>query len=329
MREELAMLTVLEPRPQEGFVETEYVRNIMARAHSYLEAGFPVHFRGGSGTGKTTFAMHLAHLVGRPVILIHGDEEFSTSQLVGGEHGYRLRKVVDNFIHSVLKTEEDFMRRWTDNRLTLACKYGFTLIYDEFTRSRPEANNVLLSILQERMLELPMARGDENYLRVDPDFRAIFTSNPEEYAGTHKSQDALRDRMATMDLDHFDRETEIGITQAKSGLSRQEVEKIVDLVRAFRERGRYEFAPTVRAPSMIAKVTKVREAAVDSSDAFFQEICLDVLCSETSRRGIHSDGRETRQLVEDLIQQFCGRRGPQDEAGQQVYLPQEGEAAVV
>jgi hypothetical protein len=106
------------------------------------------------------------------------------------------------------------------------------------------------------------------------------------------------------------------------------VEKIVDLVRAFRERGTYEFAPTVRAPSMIAKVTKVREAAVDGSDAFFREICLDVLCSETSRRGIHSDGRETRQLVEDLIQQFCGRRGPQDEAGRQVYSPQEGEAAI-
>jgi gas vesicle protein GvpN len=327
-REELAMLTVLEPRPQEGFVETEYVRNIMARAHSYLEAGFPVHFRGASGTGKTTFAMHLAHLVGRPVILIHGDEEFSTSQLVGGEHGYRLRKVVDNFIHSVLKTEEDFMRRWTDNRLTLACKYGFTLIYDEFTRSRPEANNVLLSILQERMLELPVARGDENYLRVDPDFRAIFTSNPEEYAGTHKAQDALRDRMATLDLDHFDRGTEIGITQAKSGLCLEEAGKIVDLVRAFREKGRYEVAPTVRAPIMIAKVTKVREAAVDGSDAFFQEICLDVLCSETSRRGIRSDGRESRELVQGLIEQFCGRASRQEQTGQQAYASQ-AEAAVV
>src|SRR3972149_11884375 len=109
MRNELAMMTVLEPRPQEGFVETEYVRNIMARANSYLEAGFPVHFRGSSGTGKTTFAMHLAYLVGRPVILIHGDEEVSTSQLVGGGHGYRMRKVVDNLIHSVLKAAQEFV----------------------------------------------------------------------------------------------------------------------------------------------------------------------------------------------------------------------------
>ncbi|MFQ5534087.1 MAG: gas vesicle protein GvpJ [Sphingomonadales bacterium] len=121
--------------------------------------------------------------------------EFSTSDLIGGEHGYRLRKVVDNFIHSVLKTEENMQKRWIDNRLTVACKYGLTLIYDEFTRSRPEANNVLLSVLQEKVLGLPAAReGDAGYLKVHPQFTAIFTSNPEEYAGVFRSQDALRDR---------------------------------------------------------------------------------------------------------------------------------------
>jgi len=150
-----------------------------------------------------------------------------------------------------------------------------------------------------------MARGDENYLRVDPDFRAIFTSNPEEYAGTHKVQDALRDRMVTIDLDHFDRETEVAITQGKSGISWQEAEMIVDLVRTFRERGKYEFAPTVRAAIMIAKVAGVREAAVSPMDMAFQEICLDVLCSESSRRGIRSDGGAARELVRDLLQEFC------------------------
>ena len=111
-------------------------------------------------------------------------------------------------------------RRWVDNRLTVAAKYGFTLMYDQFTRSRPESNNVLLSVLQEKMLKLPAARKGESYLRVHPDFTAIFTSNPEEYAGVYRSQDALRDRMITLDLAHFDEETEIGITAAKSGIGR-------------------------------------------------------------------------------------------------------------
>ena len=60
----------------------------------------------------------------------------------------------------------------------------------------------------------------EAYLHVHPNFRAIFTSNPEEYAGVHKTQDALLDRMVTITISQYDRETEMRITAAKSGLDR-------------------------------------------------------------------------------------------------------------
>ena len=300
------MTTVLEPRPLPNFVETPYVKDITERSLSYIAAGFPVHFRGISGTGKTTLAMHLAGKIGRPVVMIHGDEEFSTSDLVGGEHGYRMRKVVDNFIHSVLKTEEDMNKKWIDNRLTVACKYGFTLIYDEFTRSRPEANNVLLSVLQEKMLDLPAAReGDENYLRVDPEFTAIFTSNPEEYAGVHRSQDALRDRMITMDLDHFDEETEVHITESKSGLVNGDASRIVKIVRGLRDSDVYEFAPTVRGCVYIAKTLRVRKAAVSKDDEIFRQTCMDILASETSRIGSKSNQDRVREAIGELINQYC------------------------
>lgn len=300
------MTTVLEARPLPNFVETKAVKDITERALAYIAAGFPVHLRGVSGTGKTTLAMHIASKIGRPVVMIHGDEEFSTSDLVGGEYGYRLRKVVDNFIHSVLKTEEDMCRKWVDNRLTVACKYGFTLIYDEFTRSRPEANNVLLSVLQEKMMDLPAAReGGENYLRVDPDFTAIFTSNPEEYAGVHRSQDALRDRMITIDLNHFDRETEVAITEAKSGLPRADCENIVAIVRSLRESGKCEFAPTIRGGLMIAKTLKVRNGSVDAKNKIFRETCQDILASETSRVGSKAHQAKIKEMVKSLIDKCC------------------------
>ena len=94
--------TVLEPSAMSDFVETAYIRDITGRALSYFQAGFPVHFRGVSGTGKTTLAMHIANKIGRPLVMIRGDESYTTSDLVGGEHGYRLRKVVDNFISRVM-----------------------------------------------------------------------------------------------------------------------------------------------------------------------------------------------------------------------------------
>jgi nitric oxide reductase NorQ protein len=299
------MTTVLEPNPLPDFVETKYIKDVTGRALSYIKAGFPVHFRGASGTGKTTLAMHIASKIKRPVVMIHGDEEFTTSDLVGGEYGYRIRKVVDRFISRVLKTEEDMVKRWVDNRLTVACKYGFTLIYDEFTRSRPEANNILLSILQERMMDLPVGRGgEEPYLRVHPDFTALFTSNPEEYAGVHRSQDALRDRMITMDLDHFDFETEVAITRAKSRLSKQYAEIIVNIVRGLRESGKCEFAPTIRGCIMIAKILKAQGFTSAGSNGTFMEICQDVLASETSRVGSKTNQDRVKEIIKELVQKY-------------------------
>jgi gas vesicle protein GvpN len=300
-----AVNTLIEPRALPAFVETPYVRDIANRALTYIAAGFPIHFRGASGTGKTTLALHVASKLGRPVVMIHGDEEFSTSDLVGGEYGYRMKKVIDNFIHSVLKTEEDMSRRWVDNRLTVACKHGFTLIYDEFTRSRPEANNTLLSVLQEKMLDLPAARNGDGYLRVHTGFTAIFTSNPEEYAGVYRSQDALRDRMVTLDLDFFDEETEVSITQAKSGLDRSGAEKIVHVVRGLRESGVCEFAPTIRGCIMVAKALKVQNGSINSGNGLIRQLCLDILASQSTRVGSKAQSARVKEVVNQLVDRYC------------------------
>ena len=264
-------------KEQPNVVITPYVGEVVNRALLYLKAGFPVNLSSPAGMGKTTLAMYVAAQLERPVILIHGDDEFVTSDLVGGEHGYRRKKTVDNFIHSVLKTEEKVAGTWIDNRLTVACKHGFTLVYDEFTRSRPEANNVLLSVLEESILDLPAARGQDAYLKVHPNFRAIFTSNPEENAGVYKAQDALMDRMVNIRLTHYDRETEIAISRGKSGLSPSDTGAIVDMIRALRDGNGNGAAATIRASIMLAKVLRLCKA--DQSESAFEQACIDILDS--------------------------------------------------
>lgn len=298
------MTTIIEPSPQKGFVETKFVEDITDRALNYINTGFPVHFRGRAGTGKTTLAMHLAHKIGKQVVLIHGDEEFKTSDLIGGEYGYHVRKVVDNFIHSVLKTEENVMKHWADNRLTIAVKYGFTLIYDEFTRSRPETNNILLPILEEHILNLPSSRNGEHYIKVDPSFKAIFTSNPDEYAGTHETQEALRDRMITIDLDRFDKETEIAITISKSNIQKNIAKKIVALVRELRSKEVCEIPPTIRACIMIAKVAASKKIDFDAKNSLFQQTCQDILVPQTSRYYTASDNGRIKNVVNGLIDKY-------------------------
>lgn len=309
LREAVAeSITVLHPMASHEFIETSEVGDIIHRSLHYIKAGFPIHMRGVAGTGKTTLAFRLAELLGRPVVLIHGDEELSTTNLIGGETGYHVKHVRDNFIASVLKVEEESSRRWVDNRLTVAVENGYTLIYDEFTRSRPEANNVLLSVLQEGLLNFPSIReGGDEIVKVHPDFHAIFTSNPEEYAGVHRSQDALRDRLITIDLSPLGKETELAITKKKSGLSAGDAGQIVDIVRAVRDSGQYEFAPTVRGCIMIAKSVRAYEGKVkvNMHDPLFKQICLDILTSETSRIGSKTTAQKVREVVNRAIRHYC------------------------
>ena len=140
-------ITLVDFKQKQSFVETEKVKDIITRAVAYLNAGFPVHFRGPAGTGKTTLAMHLAHIFKQPAVIIFGSDQVRSVDFVGGQFGYRKKVVIDNYIHSVLKTDETAEQQWIDGRLVNACKEGYILIYDEFSRSTPETNNILLSVL--------------------------------------------------------------------------------------------------------------------------------------------------------------------------------------
>jgi gas vesicle protein GvpN len=228
-------------------------------------------------------------------VLVCGDHEFNSSDLIGGLHGYHKKSLKDNFIRSVLKTDESMTTNWVDNRLTTACRDGLTLIYDEFTRSRPEANNVLLSVLEEKILPLPTARGGENYLKVHPDFTAIFTSNPEEYAGVFRSPDALRDRMVTIELGNFDEETEVAITQAKAKLSLEDARRIVSLVRKVREaKSVNKLTPTVRGCIIIGRILSLRGGATNNG---FKQTCVDVLMPEVSAE----DREKVGQAIDEAL----------------------------
>ncbi|HVE84044.1 MAG TPA: gas vesicle protein GvpN [Myxococcales bacterium] len=284
----------------EGFVLTPSVQHVADRALAYLRAGYPVHFSGPAGTGKTTLALHVASLRNRPVTLMHGDDELGSSDLVGAECGYRRSKVVDNFIHSVVKTEESMSTMWADNRLTLACRNGDTLVYDEFTRSKPEANNALLSVLEERLLTLPRRRvGDgDGFMEVHPEFRAVFTSNPEEYAGVHRTQDALMDRLITIKVDYHDRDTEVSITRSKSGISLEEAEVIVDIVREVRGLGLTKQGPSLRACIMISRITMQQGARARPGDSVFTDVCRDVLGSLPAK--VVRDG-SNQTTVDDVV----------------------------
>jgi gas vesicle protein GvpN len=160
--------------------------------------------------------------------------------------------------------------------------------------------------LEEKILNLPALRpSGAGYLEVHPDFRAIFTSNPEEYAGVHKTQDALMDRLITLNLGNFDRETEIQIALAKSNVARADAEIIVDIVRELRGTGVNNHRPTIRATIVIAKILVHRRAHARLDDPVFQWVCRDVLATETAK--VTRDGESLMpHKIDEAIARVCG-----------------------
>lgn len=221
----------LKVAPSGFFVSTPYVERITQRAMTYLNAGYPIHMSGPAGSGKTTIAFHIAAQLGRPVTLVTGDHQMTSSALVGSASGMRSMRLVDNYVRSVVRTEEQQTTIWSDSRLTSACRYGHTLIYDEFNRAPPEANTPLLSVLSERILALPKVNKDtQSIVDVHPEFRAIFTSNSKEYVGVYQTADALLDRMITLKFDAIDTQTKREIITARSGVSDDVADLIVSLL---------------------------------------------------------------------------------------------------
>jgi len=283
------------------FVETPFLKELVDRTMAYIQEGLHVHLCGPAGSGKTTLALYVAQQLGRSVVLVHGDDEMGTADLVGKDSGYKRSYLHDEYIHSVLKVEEEVKPVWVGRALTEACQKGCTVVYDEFTRSRPEANNVLLSVLEERVLPL---RGMN--IPVHADFRIIFTSNPDDYAGVHGVQDALLDRMVTIILSGFDQDTEIAITQERSGLPLAEVERIIALVRNFRDAGLKTSSASIRPAILISRILRVRSGHAYAEDSVFIQTCRDVLLSQARRTGasIQEDQQNEETLLR-LIQENC------------------------
>lgn len=296
--DEIGNVVALSPRSD--LFANPYLSAIEARALAYLEAGVPVHFRGPAGTGKTTIAIQTAARLGRPAILVSGDGSFTSSHLVGREAGTKSKRTVDRYIHSVKKIETETTTVWSDDALTEAITKGYTLVYDEFTRSPPEANNPLLMAFEERMLILSGGARGERYVRAHPAFRCILTSNPEDYAGVSIPQDALIDRMITFDLAGHDRATEIGIVANRSGLAPEACGQIVDIVRASRRLPMIKQMPSMRSAIMVARIVASQQLSTSIRDRRFVQLLFDVLCSKVEPAALQSFEEQLVQIVRML-----------------------------
>jgi gas vesicle protein GvpN len=227
--------------------------------------------------GKTSFAIKIAEEFGRPVSFMSGNEWLTSQDFIGREVGQSESTIVDKYVQSVRRTETNTRRDWKDAILAVSMRNGYTLVYDEFTRASPQANSILLPVIEEGVLVSTDRVSHDPYIQAHPDFRIILTSNCDEYVGVNGAPDALVDRLVTLTLPELSVETLAGIASYRTGLDPYTCSRIVKLVGDLRNAVERRKASSLRSVLLIARIAASRVMVEQLDDVTLSRIAGDVL----------------------------------------------------
>ncbi len=206
------------------------------------KAGKHILLEGAVGVGKTTIALAVASHLKRKVIRIDGDERYTEQKLAGWfdpplvlSRGY----TIDSFIYGPLAS---------------AMIEGAILLINELNRMPEGTQNVLLTAMDEKMIQIP------KFGRVDAKdgFLIIATQNPEEYIGTSQLSEALKDRFICITLNYQTEEEEREIVKLRSRCNNMDIINVaVKITRGTRENDEIRRGSSIRG-------------AIDLADIFYE-----------------------------------------------------------
>jgi len=200
-----------------------------------------VLLEGPVGVGKTKLALAIASYLNKPTYRVDGDERYTETKLTGWfdppivlSKGY----VWDSFI---------------PGPLTQAMLNGGILFINELNRMPEGTQNVLLPAMDEGKIIIPRL-GE---IQAKPGFIVIATQNPEEFVGTSRISEALRDRFVWIGLNYQSFNEEVEIVKRETGVNDDFLVKTaVEIARKTREHKDLRRGASVRGAIDIVMLTK-------------------------------------------------------------------------
>lgn len=157
---------------------------------------------GGSGVGKTSCILQIAHAIRQPVVRIN----FTPSTLP----------------HDLLGKKELINGEtiWVDGLLPTAMKNGYWIIFDEIDSAPPEILPTLYPVL-EKISTLTMKEADGEIIMAHPQFRCFATANTvgamksrrHRFNGTNEMSEALLNRFDVFHMENMSSAQELKLVR--------------------------------------------------------------------------------------------------------------------
>lgn len=190
--------------------------------------GLPVMLKGPTGCGKTRFVEHMAWRLHRPLVTVACHDDLTANDLLG---------------RYLIHGDETV---WQDGPLTRAVRSGAILYLDEVVEARPDTT-VVIHPLTDHRRTLSLDKTGE-VIKAAPEFQLVISYNPAYQHALKDLKPSTRQRFISLEFDFPEREREIAIVMAESGVPHASAASLVMLaerMRPLRDRGLAE-APGTR-----------------------------------------------------------------------------------
>jgi MoxR-like ATPase len=172
----------------------------LEKAIAAVKTSKHILIEGSVGIGKTMLAEAIAKYSNRNIYRIDGDERYTEQKLVGW------------FDPPIVMTKGYCPEAFIPGPLVEAMRDGSFLFVNELNRMPEGTQNVLLPAMDEKHIVVPKI----GKVKAKDGFIIIATQNPEEYIGTSRLSEALKDRFVWIKLGHQSEEEEIEIVRKET-----------------------------------------------------------------------------------------------------------------